>query len=104
MKRRTNPPTCILYPDDFARYGGINAIKERGMEIPDDISIAGYDGIRMGRRLEPQLTTLKQDTEQIGAKAAESLISLIKNPKTTLLQQKIVKGEVFEGKTVGKIQ
>lgn len=99
-----NPPTCILYPDDFASYGGINAIKERGMEIPDDISIAGYDGIRMGRRLEPQLTTLKQDTEQIGAKAAESLISLIKNPKTTLLQQKIVKGEVFEGKTVGKIQ
>ena len=97
------PPTCILYPDDFASFGGINAIKERGMKIPEDISVAGYDGIRIGRHLEPQLTTLKQDTEQIGAKAAECLINLIENPKTTLIQQKIVTGEVFEGKTVGKI-
>ena len=98
-----NPPTCILYPDDFASFGGINAIKERGLRIPEDISVAGYDGIRIGRHLEPQLTTLKQDTEQIGAKAAESLIDLIENPKTTLLQPKVVTGYVFEGKTVGEI-
>ena len=35
------PPTCILYPDDFAAFGGINAIRERGLRIPEDISIAG---------------------------------------------------------------
>lgn len=98
-----NPPTCILYPDDFASFGGINAIKERGMEIPDDISIAGYDGLRIGRHLEPQLTTLRQDTELLGAKAAESLISLIEHPKTTLIQQDVVEGEVFEGKSVRSI-
>ncbi len=98
-----NPPTCIIYPDDFASFGGINAIKERGMKIPEDISVAGYDGIRIGRHLEPQLTTLQQDTEQIGEKAAESLIDLIENPKTTLMQQKVVTGEVFKGKTVGRI-
>jgi len=98
------PPTCILYPDDFASFGGINAIKERGLSIPGDISVAGYDGIRIGRHLEPQLTTLRQDTEQLGAKAAESLINLIERPKTTVIGQVIVKGEIFEGKTVGNIE
>ena len=99
-----NPPTCILYPDDFASFGGINAIKERGLRIPEDISVAGYDGIRIGRHLEPQLTTLWQDTEQIGKKAAESLIDLIEHPKTTLIQQIVVEGEVFEGKSVGSVE
>ncbi len=97
------PPTCILYPDDFASFGGINAITERGLSIPQDISIAGYDGIRIGRHLEPQLTTLRQDTEQVGAKAAESLVNLIEHPKTTLIQQVVVEGEVFEGRSVGII-
>ncbi len=98
-----NPPTCILYPDDFASFGGINAIKERGLNIPEDISVAGYDGIRIGRHLEPQLTTLRQDTDQLGARAAESLISLIEHPKTTLIQQIIVEGDVFEGKSVRQL-
>ncbi len=98
-----NPPTCILYPDDFASFGGINAIKERGLNIPEDISVAGYDGIRIGRHLEPQLTTIHQDTDQLGARAAESLISLIEHPKTTLIQQIVVKGDVFEGKSVRQI-
>ena len=99
-----NPPTCIIYPDDFSSYGGINAIKDRGMNIPQDISIAGYDGIRIGRHLEPQLTTLRQDTAQIGAQAAENLIQLIENPKTTLARIVVIEGEVFEGKTVGAIE
>lgn len=99
-----NPPTCILYPDDFSSYGGINAIKDRGMDIPQDISVVGYDGIRIGRHLEPQLTTLRQDTAQIGAKAAENLIQLIENPKTTLARMVVIEGEVFEGKTVGAIK
>lgn len=98
-----NPPTCIFYPDDFASFGGINAIKERGLSIPDDISVVGYDGIRIGRHLEPQLTTLWQDTELIGKRAAENLISLIEHPKTTLIQQVIVEGEVFEGKSIRNI-
>lgn len=99
-----NPPTCILYPDDFASYGGINAINDRGLDIPKDISVAGYDGIRIGRHLEPQLTTLRQNTGQIGAQAAQNLIRLIENPKTTVAQTVVIEGKVYEGKTVGTIK
>ena len=98
-----NPPTCILYPDDFAAFGGINAIRERGLRIPEDISVAGYDGIRAVRHLEPKLTTVRQDTEQIGSLAARQLISLIERPKTTIVEQIIVPGIVVEGKSVAAI-
>ena len=82
-----DPPTCILYPDDFSALGGINEIHERGLRIPDDISIAGYDGLTFARILEPRLTTLCQDTETIGRLAAQKLIDLIENPKTTIIDK-----------------
>ncbi|MDE5801299.1 MAG: LacI family transcriptional regulator [Lachnospiraceae bacterium] len=98
-----NPPTCIIYPDDFSCFGGMNVIRERGLRIPEDISVAGYDGIRAGRHIEPQLTTLRQDTVQIGAQAGEKLISLIEKPRTTIIEPVIIRGEVYKGKTVRSI-
>lgn len=98
-----NRPTCILYPDDFAAFGGIRAITERGLKIPEDISIAGYDGIRISRHISPQLTTYRQDTWGLGMQAARNLIGLIERPKTTLIQQILVSGGLFEGETVADI-
>lgn len=94
------PPSCIIYPDDFACFGGINTIREKGLNIPEDISIAGYDGIRIGRHLEPQLTTLRQDTGKIGITAAQKLTDLIERPKTTIEEQLMIEGRVYVGKTV----
>lgn len=97
------PPTCILYPDDFSCFGGINAIHEKGMRIPDDISVAGYDGIGLARHFEPQLTTIVQDTKRMGSEAALKLIDLIENPKSTLTEQIVVEGIVFRGKSVARL-
>jgi len=98
-----NPPTCILYPDDFSCFGGMNVIREKGLRIPEDISVAGYDGLRIGRHIEPKLTTLRQDTDAIGEEAAKKLIDLIEKPKTTIIEQIVIGGEVYEGKTVRKL-
>lgn len=97
------PPTCIIYPDDFSSFGGMNVIREKGLRIPEDISVAGYDGIKAGRHIEPQLTTVLQDTEHIGAKAGEMLISLIEHPGMADTEQVLIGGKVFTGKTVGRI-
>lgn len=96
-------PTCIIYPDDFASIGGINAIRERGLSIPEDISVAGYDGIRVARHLEPKLTTVGQDTEQVGSVAAEQLINLIEKPRSTIVEQVVVPVAIVEGKSVASI-
>ena len=98
------PPTCILYPDDFSCFGGMNVIREKGLRIPEDISVAGYDGLRIGRHIEPKLTTLWQNTEAIGAEAAGKLIDLIERPKTTIIESIVIGGGVYEGKTVEKIR
>jgi DNA-binding LacI/PurR family transcriptional regulator len=95
-----NRPTCILYPDDYASIGGINAIKGAGLRIPDDISIVGYDGVNIAGVLEPKLTTLKQDTATLGKYAAQHLINLIEKPRTTLIQRVVVEGEVLIGRSV----
>lgn len=97
------PPTCILYPDDTALIGGINVITERRMRIPEDISIAGYDGIRMSQLLQPKITTIRQNTDAIGGEAGKRLISAIEKPKTTLIERVVINGELLAGQSVGQI-
>ena len=97
------PPTCIIYPDDTALIGGRNVITERGLRIPEDISIAGYDGIRMSQLLHPKLTTIRQDTDRIGSEAAKRLISAIEKPKTTLIERVVIEGMLLTGQSVGTI-
>ena len=99
-----DPPTCILYPDDYAAFGGFNEIRERGMRVPDHVSIVGYDGIMAARILEPKLTTLCQDTEAIGRIAANRLIDLIENPRTALVDKFTVDGTLFKGASVKTLQ
>jgi LacI family transcriptional regulator len=98
---RKDPPTCILYPDDTALIGGLNEIRARNLRVPEDISIAGYDGSRVSQLLSPRLTTIKQDTAAIGKQAAKKLISTIDKPKTTFTEQIIVEGSLIEGESVG---
>ena len=98
-----DPPTCILYPDDYSAFGGFNEIREKGLRVPDNISIAGYDGIMAARILEPKLTTICQDTEAIGRIAAERLIDLIENPRTAFVDKFMVDGTLFKGASVGQL-
>lgn len=98
-----NRPTCIIFPDDFSCIGGINAIKDAGLSIPDDISIAGYDGVLLSQVLDPKLTTLKQDTKALGKYAAEKLIALIDNPKANIIERVVVEGSLLCGDSIKKI-
>ncbi len=94
-----NPaPSCILLPDDFASLGAIELMGEKRLKIPDDISIAGFDGVPILQMLHPHITTVYQDTFSIGKEAAKLLISQIENPenftpKTVEVPTKLIRGE-----------
>ena len=94
-------PTCIIFPDDFSYIGGLNALTEAGLRIPEDISAVGYDGIQLAKVMK--LTTYSQNVEQMGKIAAERLISLIEHPKTTLIDRILVPGGLLEGTSVREI-
>jgi DNA-binding LacI/PurR family transcriptional regulator len=73
----SEPPTCIILPDDFSAMGALTAFEKLGMSVPDDISVAGYDGITLSQVVNPKLTTFRQNTEKLGEESAKRLISLI---------------------------
>ena len=93
-------PTCILYPDDFSAAGGLQAIHEAGLRIPDDVSVIGYDGVIISQMVTPKITTYRQDTEALGKSAAKKLIELIEHPRTALLDRIIIDGSLMEGESV----
>ena len=97
------PPTCILYPDDISLLGGMTEIERHGLRIPDDISIVGFDGIPLSRVLRPSLTTLCQDSETLGTRAAQLLIEAIEEPKLFVPRVVTVPGWVQPGQTVKKL-
>ena len=97
------PPTCILMPDDFSALGGLNAIRRRGLRIPEDISAAGYDGIQLASVMSPALTTYRQDTAALGKTAAAKLIELIEKPRTALVDRILILGRMAEGGSVRDI-
>ena len=94
-------PSCIIFPDDYSYIGGMNAISEAGLRMPEDISAVGYDGINLAKVLN--LTTYSQNVEQIGTIAAQRLINLIEHPKTALTDRVLVPGSLLEGTSVKAI-
>ena len=96
-------PTCILFSDDYSYIGGANAISEAGLRIPEDISVAGYDGIHLAKVVSPRLTTWEQNTAALGKLAAEKLIERIEHPRTVLPEHIVVHGRLLEGETVRQL-
>lgn len=90
-------------PDDYSAIGGYNAIKDKGLRIPEDISVVGYDGIAYSEFLSPQLTSYKQNTARIGSLAAKKLIAHIESPSTTLTEVITVDGSIQTGASVANL-
>lgn len=103
LLRMKDRPTCIIYPDDYSAIGGITAIREMGLDVPGDVSVVGYDGLYVSQIITPKLVTYEQDTERMGEIAARSLIKLIKDQKSTLIEKIVVPGKILTGESVAVI-
>ena len=97
------PPTCIFFPDDYAYLGGVKAINEAGLRIPEDISAVGYDGIHLARVMSPRLTTWRQNTEELGRTAAVRLIEKIECPAVSMPEHLVIGGSFYEGESVKQL-
>ncbi len=72
-----NPPTAIFAYGDLMAYGAMSAAQAAGLQVPRDLSVVGYDDIPLAEHLIPPLTTVRQDTYEIGRCAANVLIEEI---------------------------
>jgi DNA-binding LacI/PurR family transcriptional regulator len=87
-------PTAVFISGDHMAIGAMEAIKAKGLRIPEDISIIGYDDIDMAAYVSPKLTTVKQDTDRIGASAGQLLIEQM-NEKKKMLTTDIIPVELI---------
>jgi DNA-binding LacI/PurR family transcriptional regulator len=74
-------PTAIFAANDDMAAGVIFEAQERGLRIPDDISITGFDDTLLASRIWPGLTTVRQPTRRMGEAAAQTLIDRVMGRK-----------------------
>lgn len=70
-------PTAVFASGDWLALGAIMAAKDSGLSVPGDISVMGYDDIDLAEYVTPALTTVRQDTELLGSRAADLLLEAI---------------------------
>lgn len=75
------PPTAIFSANNLMTIGVLTAIRERGLRIPEDVSLIGFDDLPTAELLQPPLTVVAQPTYQLGARAAEVLLRRVRHPE-----------------------
>ncbi len=78
---RPQPPTAILVINDLLAIGVLRAVSERGLRIPEDISVAGFDDIVMARYLNPPLTTVRVQADRVGRTAMRMCFDRMRDPE-----------------------
>jgi len=72
-----NPPTAIFASNDVMAMGVMDAIRHRGLCVPDDVSVIGFDDIPQASLIRPALTTVRQPLEKMGRVATQMLLELL---------------------------
>lgn len=96
LLKRDKLPTAVIFPDDYSAIWGIYALREHGIRVPEDISVAGFDGVEIGEMVYPRLTTIKQNTSRLGKEASQKCIQMLEskldNPTRITIGVELIKG------------
>jgi DNA-binding LacI/PurR family transcriptional regulator len=78
---RKRPFTALFAYNDISAIGSIRAFQEAGLRVPEDISVVGFDDIRIAVHNNPSLTTVRQPLQKMGEIAARTLLNRIEEPE-----------------------
>jgi LacI family transcriptional regulator len=81
LLRQRLPPDGLLFSNNLMTVGGLQAIAEAGLAIPDDLAVVGFDDANWATALRPALTVVAQPTYEIGQTAAELLLRRVDGEK-----------------------
>ena len=90
--------TAIFAMSDLMALGAIRALQDRGLRVPQDMAVAGYDGIALGRYTVPRLTTIRQSADLLAAHATDILLHCIEDGAPAV--HEIIPFEWVEGESV----
>lgn len=84
-----DPPTAIFSANNLMTLGALNAINEKGLKIPADVSLIGFDDMPWSLSLNPPLTSVAQPTYDFGSAAAELLLQRIADKNRDVTKVKL---------------
>jgi len=89
---RSNPPTAVFCYNDLTAIGVMRSARVAGLQVPDDISVVGYDDIAYASYVMPPLTTIRQRRYEMGYQATEMALALLAGGKT--VTNSLVQGQL----------
>jgi LacI family transcriptional regulator len=90
MATTANPPSCVICSNDVVAIGALNAARSLGLKVPEDVSIVGFDDIRMSAWELFDLTTVRQDMLRMAQVGIGLLASTIRRPAEPVQQVVLV--------------
>jgi LacI family transcriptional regulator len=100
-----DPPSAIFCSNDLMAIGAMRAAADMGVQIPETVSIVGFDDIRLAAFVDPRLTTIHQPIDRVGKTAAELLLRLLSgqedHPQQVTLQPELVVRKSCSALTTG---
>lgn len=93
------PPTAIVAFNDKIAVGVIEAATERGLRVPHDLSVVGFDDLDLSRVVRPQLTTVRQPLEEMARLGVELLLRLIEGRDISALHVELATELVLRSST-----
>jgi len=104
LRKSNRLPTAFFVVNDITAYGCIKALKERGVKVPDDVSIIGFDDLPMSTHMDPPLTTMKVSNKRIGRYAMRLIIERIAKDGSLPSTKVTIGGELIERKSVKNLE
>ncbi|MEV6284534.1 LacI family DNA-binding transcriptional regulator [Kribbella sp. NPDC051770] len=92
-------PTALVAFNDKVAVGALQAAAERGLRVPEDLSVAGFDDIDVSRATSPMLTTVRQPLQEMGRMAVSLLIRLLDRHEVEALHVELATELVVRGST-----
>jgi len=78
---KTDMPDAIFYSNDRMACGGLNALSEKGIKVPSDVAVCGFDGMDIAGYTIPPLTTAVQPVSEMAKKSVTILSEMLSNPE-----------------------
>jgi LacI family transcriptional regulator len=98
---RKQPFTALFAYNDISAIGSICAFQEAGLQVPDDISVVGFDDIQSAAYITPPLTTVRQPLLKVGEIAARSLLDRIE-ARTKYVSEIVIEPELIVRKSTAR--
>ena len=88
--------TALFAMSDVMAIGAIRALNDRGLKVPEDVSVMGFDGLQMGEYMLPRLSTVCQDPRELARRSVKILLEIIENAQPPRYETVPVRIQLWE--------